>query len=89
MENVNYILVNDTCSANAAHALRRCRMSGFKHHIIVNSHGLSHGELVNRLVSLRMLHPDAKILGLSEISGECICAGETMNWLRRELSEWP
>ena len=89
MQNVKYILVNDTHSENAAQAMRRSRMSDFKPHIIVNGHEFSHGELINRLVTLRFRHPKAKILGLSEIDEECICASEAMNRLRRELSEWP
>ena len=88
MQTVKYIFVNDTRSKNDDRAMRR-RVSDFKRYILVNSHELSHEELVNRLVSLRFRHPNAKILGLSEIEGECICASEAMNQLRRELSEWP
>jgi hypothetical protein len=90
MKEINYIFVNDTHSIkNAARTIRRSHVSGYRHYIIVNSQELSHRELVERLVSIRFCHPDAKILGLSEIDGKSICANEAMNRLRRELSEWP
>ena len=89
MNQAHYIIVNDTRSKNAARAIRRSHVSDFKRHILVNSHELLHEELIKRLVSLRFRHPDAKILGLSEIEGESICASEAMNRLRRELSKWP
>ena len=51
--------------------------------------GLTRGELIKRLVRLSRHHPDAKILGLSELAPHCVRPSEAMNTLRRELSDWP
>lgn len=87
MKQIKYILINETGSNEAARAISDSRLSEFRHHIIVNAKRLSRGELIDRLVSLRRQHPDAKILGVSEIDGERICPSEAMNSLRRELSD--
>ena len=87
MKSIKFILVNETGSNEAARAISDSRGADFGQHIVVNSQGLSRGELIERLVSLRRQHPDAKILGVSEIDGERICPSEAMNSLRLELSD--
>ena len=97
MKLVKYILVNETGSQSAADAVRCSRVSDFRHCIVVNPIGLSHGELIDQLVRLRH-YPDAKILGLSELpstgsgtypSHAPIRVSPEMNRLRRELSDLP
>ena len=89
MKQINYILVNETDSENAVRAIRDSRVSGFRHHIIVNSKRLSRVALIDKLVNLRQQYPNAKILGMSEIDGERIRPNESMNRLRIELSNCP
>ena len=86
MKPVKFILVNETGSEKAVRAIRGSGVSDLRHHIIVNSRGLSHGALIDKLVSLRRQYPNAKILGVGEIDGEGIRAQEGMNLVRRELS---
>lgn len=45
--------------------------------------------LIQKLVRIRRHHPDAKILGLSELGDYQVHPSEAMNALRRELSDWP
>lgn len=45
--------------------------------------------LIEELVRLRKQHPDAKILGISELGKYCVHPSEKMNYLRRELSDLP
>ena len=93
MEQIKYILVNETGSNEAARAIGRSRVSDFRHCIIVNSKGLSRGELINELLCLRSRYPKAKILGLSEINPTATHApvrvNPAMNVLRLELSDRP
>ena len=93
MKTVKYILVNETGSETAVRAIRNSRVSEFRHHIVVNKPGLSHGELIDQLCKLRRHWPDAKILGVSELdtsgSHAPIRVSEAMNQLRRELSDLP
>lgn len=58
--------------------------------ILVDESALKQREaLLDRLVRLRRHHPNAKILGLSEIAGKSIRPNKDMNRLRRELSDLP
>lgn len=88
MKQVKYIFVHETDSASADSAMHYSRMSDFRHCTIVNSKGQSHQALIDQLVKLRRHHPDAKILGVSEIDGEHIRPNDAMNRLRRELSDF-
>lgn len=45
--------------------------------------------LIAELVRLRRHHPDAKILGISELGPHCVLPSGAMNALRRELSDLP
>ena len=70
------------------HLVRDSFVSDFRQCHVVKP-GLSRGELIAELVRLRRHHPDAKILGLSELGPHCVRPSEAMNALRRELSDWP
>lgn len=83
MKQIKYIFVNETGSENAARVIRDSHVSDFRHHIIVN------GSNIKELCRLRRQYPDAKILGLAEINGSHIRPTETMNALRREMSDLP
>lgn len=93
MKTVNYILVNETGSETAVRAIRGSRVSDFRHCIVVNKPGLSHGELIGKLCDLRRHWPEAKILGVSELdtssSHAPVRVSESMNRLRRQLSDLP
>lgn len=93
MKQVKYILVNETGNENAVRAIRNSHVSAFRHHIVVNKPGRSHGELVSELCRLRRQWPKAKILGVSELdvsaSHAPIRVSAAMNALRRELTEYP
>lgn len=89
MQSIKYILVNETSPENAGCALRDCHLPKFRFHRIIDPAGLSHGELLDCLVRLRRHHPDAKILGLSELRPYRVQPSEAMNRLRRELSDLP
>ena len=99
MRSIKYILVNESYSEDAVRAIRDSRVSDFRHSHIVSTAGLTHPELVNLLLFARKQWPSAKILGLSELGlevsdGRLVSCGrihptETMNALRRELSNYP
>ena len=81
-----YILVNENACQNADSLVRDSFVSDLRQCHVVES-SLSRGELIQRLDRLRRHHPDAKILGLSELGPHCVRPSEAMNALRRELSE--
>ena len=103
MKQVKYILVNETGSESAVRAIRNSRVSDFRYCIIVNgipgrarneggsSSRAKTRDLINQLVELRRQWPEAPILGVSELDPSAryapIRVSETMNQLRRELSE--
>lgn len=97
MKLVKYILVNESYSEDAVLAIRNSRVSDFRHSHIISAAGLSRPELVNVLVLARKQWPSAKILGISElglqvsdqriVSSGRICLSDSMNSIRRELSE--
>ena len=86
MKQIKFILVNEIDSQDAACIVRDSFVSDLRQCHVVES-GLSRGELIQRLDRLRRHHPDAKILGLSELGSHCVRPSEAMNALRRELSE--
>ncbi len=86
MKTVKYILVNENACQNAACLVRDSFVSDLRQCHVVEP-GLTRGELIDRLVRLRRHHPDAPILGLSELAPHCVHPSEAMNQLRRELSE--
>ena len=70
--------------------VERARNEGTNgHHGTEPSSRAATRNLIDRLVRLRRHHPDAKILGLSELGPHCVRPSEAMNALRRELSDWP
>ena len=99
MKLVKYILVNESYSEDAVLALRNSRVSDFRHSHIISAAGLTSPELINVLVLARKQWPSAKILGISElglevrdqriISSGRLCPSDTMNSIRRELSDLP
>ena len=99
MRNIKYILVNESYSEDAVLAIRNSRVSDFRHSHIVSAAGLTRPELINLLLFARKQWPSAKILGMSELSLEIrdhrlvssgrISPSDTMNALRRKLSDYP
>ena len=99
MQNINYILVNDTNSENAAHAIHNSRVSDIRYRsTVVNAPrkwqvagSKERTDIIKQLVFLRRHHPEAKILGLSEIDTSAgylrIGVNSAMNQLRRDLSD--
>ena len=87
MQGIKYILINETATQNARRALRDCHLSDIRHHIIVDNCECK--DLIRQLVHLRLLYPEAKILGIPELCRNGIRPNEKMNALRRELSDLP
>ena len=87
MKEIHYIIVNESNSERAARAFLRDRNNGYANSILVRGKGLFRRELLDQLVSIRRIYPDAKILGLSELDGHNIRPSEAMNALRRAMSE--
>ncbi len=87
MKPVNYILINETATQNVRRTLRDCHLPNIRHHIIVEN--CERQDLIRQLVHLRLLYPEAKILGISELYMNSIRPNEKMNALRRELSDLP
>ena len=88
MKQIKFILINENACQNAACLVRDSFVSDLRQCHVVEP-GLSRGEFIQHLVRLRRHHPDAKILGLSELGPNCVRPSEAMNALRRELSDWP
>ena len=88
MKQIKFILINKNACQNADRIVHDSFVSDLRQCHVVEP-GLSRGELIQRLVRLRRHHPDAKILGLSELGPHCVRPSEAMNALRRELSDWP
>ena len=99
MKQVKYILVNESYSQDTVLAIRNSRVSDFRHSHIISAAGLTRPELINVLVLARKQWPSAKILGISElglqvsdqriVSNGRICPSDSMNSIRRELSDLP
>ena len=89
MRNVKYIFVNETSSLSPTPDALGSITSDFRYSHIIDAAGLSRSELIQLLVLARHHYPEAKILGLSEINGRNIRPSDSMNQLRKELSELP
>ena len=99
MKHVKYILVNESYSEDAVLAIRNSQVSDFRHSHIINAAGLTHPELIGVLLLARKQWSSAKILGISELGLEIhdqrivsfnrLCPSDTMNQLRRQLSDLP
>ena len=89
MKQIKFIFVNDTSSPTPTPSALSSIASDFRHSHLVDATGLSRPDLLKGLLLARRHYPSAKILGLSEISGKGIIASDSMNKLRRELSDLP
>lgn len=89
MKIIKYILVNETASQNVARLVCDSFVSDLRFCHVIDRVGLSRGELIDRLVRLRRHHPDAPILGISELGPHCVHPSQAMNELRRELCDLP
>ena len=99
MKHVKYILVNESYSEDTVLAIRNSQVSDFRHSHIVSAAGLTHPELIGVLLLARKQWSSAKILGISElgleihdqriVSFDRLCPSDSMNLLRRELSDLP
>ena len=99
MKHVKYILVNESYSEDTVLAIRNSQVSDFRHSHIISAAGLTHPELIGVLLLARKQWSSAKILGISElgleihdqriVSFDRLCPSDSMNQLRRELSDLP
>lgn len=89
MYKIDYILINDTHAESPTPATLSSIVPDFRHCHIVYGTGRTRQELIEHLTSVRQQWPKAKILGLSEIDGKGLRPSESMNALRRELSNYP
>ena len=91
MQNINYILVNDSAAKGSACDSSHRFIPHVGHCVEVNCGNRS--VLIDQLVKLRQHYPDAKILGKSELDTSAshahIRVNPEMNQLRRELSDLP
>ena len=95
MDNIKYILINEAGTQNAARAICNCKLPHIGQCIVCDASSTFQGsrgaraKLLNELVRLRKHHTDARILGVGELGEHCVHPSETMNALRRELSDLP
>ena len=99
MKQVKYILVNESYSEDTVLAIRSSQVSDFRHSHIISAAGLTHPELIGVLLLARKQWTSAKILGISElgleihdqriVSFDRLCPSDSMNQLRRQLSDLP
>ena len=96
MKQVNYIIVNETDAKTAARIINGSHLPDIGHHVVVDGSGITNPfnpvrceTLVKELCRLRKHHPEAKILGISELGDYCVHPSEAMNQLRRKLSKVP
>ena len=88
MKNVKYIILNETSSPSPTPATLSSLAPDFRHSHIVDAAGLSRSDLIKLLLLARSHYPEAKILSLSEINGGIIHPSDSMNELRRALSDF-
>ena len=92
MKTVNYILVDDVHP--------RAGAQGFDHryvlqpedaiviqHVVEDGDLEQRGALIPELCRLRRRFPEAKILGISELGEYCVHPSESMNLIRRAMSD--
>ena len=94
MKAINYIFVHESDSKTISRAHLNNHLSEFRHYIVVDaSSGCripgspERNKLIAKLCQLRRQHPDAQILGGSEVIGRQIKPSEVMNSIRREMSD--
>ena len=96
MQTVKFILVCEAGTQNAAHRINNCHLPDIGQHVIVNGSGHTDitdikqcKALLRELCELRQHHPEARILGISELGAYSVHPSEAMNRLRRQLSDLP
>ena len=96
MQTVNYILVNEAGTQNAARIINGCHLPDIGHRVICDagskfqvSGSSERNALIKKLCHLRKQHPEAKILGISELEDYCVHPSERMNQIRRAMSDLP
>ena len=89
MKQIKFILINETSSPSPTPATLSSLAPDFRHSHIVDAAGLSRSDLIKLLQLARSHYPEAKILSLSEIHGGNIHPSDSMNQLRKELSDYP
>ena len=94
MKAINYIFVHESDSKILSRAHLSNNLSEFRHYVVVDagsgcriSGSPERKTLMAKLCQLRHQHPEAKILGVSEVSGWQIKPSEFMNGIRREMSD--
>ena len=94
MKTIQYIFVYESDSKILSRAHLSNHLSEFRHYVVVDasskcriSGSQERNKLIAKLCQLRHQHPDAKILGVSEVSGWQIKPCEFMNGIRREMSD--
>lgn len=99
MQTVKYILVCEAGTQNAAPHINNCHLPDIGQHVVVNSSGHTNiidtteakqcEALLRELCELRQHHPEARILGISELGDYSVHSSDAMNRLRRHLSDLP
>jgi len=94
MKTIQYIFVYESDSKILSRTHLSNHLSEFRHYVVVDAGSGSRipgsperNMLIAKLCQLRHQHPDAKILGVSEVSGWQIKPSEFMNGIRREMSD--
>ena len=94
MKTIQYIFVYESDSKILSRAHLSNHLSEFRHYVVVDADSKcrnfgtqERATLIAKLCQLRHQHPDAKILGVSEIFGWQIKPSEFMNGIRREMSD--
>jgi len=95
MKTIQYIFVYESDSKILSRAHLSNHLSEFRHYVVVDadskcriSGSQERNNLIAKLCQLRHQHPDAKILGVSEVFGWQIKPSEFMNGIRREMSDF-
>ena len=94
MKAIKYIFIYESDSKILSRAHLSNHLSEFRHYVVVDadskcriSGSQERNKLIAKLCQLQHQHPDAKILGVSEVSGWQIKPCEFMNGIRRKMSD--
>ena len=93
MKTIQYIFVYESDSKILSRTHLSNHLSEFRHYVVVDADSKcrnlgtqERATLIAKLCQLRHQHPDAKILGVSEVFGWQIEPSEFMNSIRREMN---
>ena len=93
MKAIQYIFVYESDSKILSRTHLSNHLSEFRHYVVVDADSKcknlgtqERATLIAKLCQLRHQHPDAKILGVSEVFGWQIKPSEFMNSIRREMT---